>query len=90
MAGMFRGCSKLASLNLRNLNTSNVTNMNSMFYGCMGLNSLDLSNADFSKVRNSANMFLSVPNTMAVTVLDVAAETFIRSVLTGGTINIVG
>ena len=47
----------LENLNVRNLDTSNVTNMSGMFNGCSSLESLDLSNFDTSNVTNMANMF---------------------------------
>ena len=43
---------------LENLNTDNVTNMNSMFFGCQSLTSLDLSCFNTSKVTNMNGMFL--------------------------------
>ena len=54
---MFNGCSGLTSLDLSNLDTSNVTDMYRMFYNCSGLTSLDLSNFDTSKVTNMGGMF---------------------------------
>ena len=90
IGGMFDSCSSLTSLDLSNFDTLNVTNTAGMFYGCSSLINLDLSNANFNKVDVKNNMFLNVPTTITVTVLDAAAETFIRSVLTGGTINIAG
>ena len=54
---MFYDCSGLTSIDLSNLNTSNVTNMAYMFYHCSGLTSLDLSNFDTSKVTNVKYMF---------------------------------
>ena len=46
MGHMFEGCSSLNSLNLSNLDTSNVTSMSYMFHGCSSLSSLNLSNFD--------------------------------------------
>ena len=42
---------------VKNLNTSNVTNMHDMFSGCSSLTSLDLSNFNTSNVTNMHNMF---------------------------------
>ena len=42
---------------LRYLNTSEVTNMNSTFYGCRALRTLDLDNFDVGKVTNATSMF---------------------------------
>ena len=45
MAEMFCGCSKLYSLNLRNLDTSLVTNTSNIFEGCNSLIYINLINA---------------------------------------------
>ena len=47
----------LRTIDVTNLDTSQITDMNSMFIGCMGLTSLDLSNFDTSKVTNMQAMF---------------------------------
>ena len=54
---MFYSCSLLTSLDLSNLNTSNVTNMTGMFFSCSSLASLDLSSFDTSKVTSMLSMF---------------------------------
>ena len=54
---MFYGCSSLTSLDLSNLDTTNVTNMVSMFINCSSLISLDLSNFDTANVTSMASMF---------------------------------
>ena len=54
---MFDGCNSLTSLNLSNIDTSDVTNMDAMFYGCRSLTSLDLSNFNTSNVIYMYNMF---------------------------------
>ena len=56
-SSMFSGFSRLTSLNLRNFDTSNVTNMSSMFNQCGGLTSLDVRNFDTSSVENMSSMF---------------------------------
>lgn len=48
MAGWFRGCASLTSVDLSGLDASNVTHFRLMFYGCASLNSLDMSNLDVS------------------------------------------
>ena len=55
--------------NLDNLNTSEVTTMNSMFDGCMSLTSLDLSSFDTRKVTDMSWMFAVCRN---LTSLDVS------------------
>ena len=48
---------KTTSMNLANLDTSKVTDMNYMFSDCRSLTSLDVSNFDTSKVTNMSFMF---------------------------------
>lgn len=57
MAQMFKGCTKLNSLDLSHFNTQNVKNMYSMLYGCQKLKTLDLSNFDTHQVTSMGNMF---------------------------------
>ena len=54
---MFEGCASLKSLNLKNVNTSNVENMADMFFDCELLEELDLSSFDASNVINTSSMF---------------------------------
>ena len=54
---MFKGCEKLRSVNLSNLDTSNVTDMYMMFWNCRSLTSLDVSNFDTSKVTSMEETF---------------------------------
>ena len=54
---LFNNNQNLASLDLSNLDTSNVTTMNDMFSMCSSLTSLDLSSFDTSNVTDIANMF---------------------------------
>ena len=54
----FNNCGFLTSITgLENLNTENVTTMESMFNYCTALTELDLTNFDVSKVVNTSNMF---------------------------------
>ena len=57
MESMFKGCSKLTSLDVSNFNTANVTDMNGMFQGCSGLTSLDVSNFNIANVTKMESMF---------------------------------
>ena len=54
---MFAFMYNLATLNLSNFDTSQVTNMNSMFYGMSSLTSLNLSNFNTSNVTDMREMF---------------------------------
>ena len=54
---MFYNCVKLRYVNLRNLDTSQVTDMRYMFKGCNNLQSLDLSNLNTSHVTDMRAMF---------------------------------
>lgn len=57
LTNMFYGCSKLTSLDLSWLDTSNVTDMGSMFNNCTSLTSLDLSSFNTSNVTDMMSMF---------------------------------
>ena len=59
---MFFGLSKVLSINLSNLDTSNVTTMESMFYHCSGLTTLDLTPLNTSNVTNMSSMFYGCRN----------------------------
>ncbi len=54
---MFDGLTKAEVIEVKNLDTSNVTNMIYMFRNCSSLKSLDLSNFDTSKVTTMHQMF---------------------------------
>ena len=55
----FSGCSKLTDIEgIENLNTENVTNMNSMFDRCSALTLLDLTNFNTAKVSDMSYMFM--------------------------------
>ena len=57
------------TLDVSNLDTSNVTNMSYMFYGCESLTQLDVSNWNTSKVTSMQSMF---QNCKSLTTLDVS------------------
>ncbi|EME3506700.1 BspA family leucine-rich repeat surface protein, partial [Enterococcus faecium] len=59
----------LTTMDLSNLDTSNVTNMASMFWYCSGLTSLDLSHFDTSNVTGMGTMFY---NCSSLTSLDLS------------------
>ena len=54
---MFNGSSALTEIDMRGLNTSNVTNMKAMFMSCSNLVSLNLSNFNTEKVTTMNQMF---------------------------------
>ena len=54
---MFEGKGNLQKIDLKMLDTQNVTSMESMFSGCSGLTSLDLTPLDTSNVINMDSMF---------------------------------
>ena len=56
-AHMFSSLSQLTSIDLSNLDTHNVKDMNQMFLNCNKLTSLDLSSFDTSNVTDFNNMF---------------------------------
>ncbi|MBQ8935030.1 MAG: BspA family leucine-rich repeat surface protein, partial [Oscillospiraceae bacterium] len=56
-SGMFFNCTNLTSLDLRDFDTSKVTNMGYMFQDCNKLTNLDLSSFNTSQVNNMEYMF---------------------------------
>ena len=69
MLGYFGGFSKMTSVDLSVLDTSEVTNMLIMFASCSSLTSLDVSNFDTSQVTDMGAMF---NNCRSLTSLDVS------------------
>ena len=67
---MFKGCSKLSSIDASAFDTSNVTNMSSMFYNCSVLTSLDLSTFNTSSVTSMASMFKACKELRTLTLGD--------------------
>lgn len=66
-SAMFWNKSKLTTIDLSNLDTSRVTDMNGMFSNCYKLTSLDVSNFDTSSVTDMSYMF---DNCSSLTSLD--------------------
>ncbi len=84
------GDSNLKNIILENVNTSNVTTMNSMFSGINSvpnLTTLDLSDFDTRNVTNIASMFSSSSSikTLDLSNFDVSHVTSIGSIFTGAT-----
>ena len=69
-AAMFYGLSKLLSINLSHLDTSNVTTMEAMFCYCEGLTDLDLTSLD---TRNVTNMYFMFCGCSELTNLDLSS-----------------
>ena len=69
----------LTSLDLKNFDTQNVTNMEDMFYNCSDLTSLDLKNFDTQNVTNMTGMFFECKN---LTSLDMRKWSFNETVNT--------
>ena len=61
MAGMFRFCRKLSTIDVTGFDTRNVTDMSFMFCYCEGLINLDVSNFVTDKVVNMEHMFHTCP-----------------------------
>ena len=77
----FCGCSKLTDIEgIENLNTENVTNMNSMFDRCSALTSLDLTNFNTAKVSDMSYMFMGC---IALTTIFVS-DKFVTDQVTDG------
>lgn len=66
MSYFFASFSKLRSIDIKNLNTSNVTSMKKLFYECTSIQSLDLSNLDTSNVTNFSQAFGSCTNLISI------------------------
>ena len=66
---LFKGCFNLVSLDLSNLDTSNIIYMDEMFRSCYSLTSLDVSNFNTSNVISMLGMFR---NCCLLTLLDVS------------------
>lgn len=59
---LFYCCNKMTSINLENLDTSNVIDMTQMFWKCNELNNLDISNFDTSNVTSMSYLFRECNN----------------------------
>ena len=66
MGAMFYGCKELTSLDLKNFNTKNVTDMSEMFEGCSALTSLDLKNFNTKNVTDMSEMFYDCSGLTAI------------------------
>ena len=76
----FSGCKNLTDIEgIENLNTENVTNMNSMFDRCSALTSLDLSNFDTKEVTNMSKMFWDSSTLTTIYVSDKFVTTKVSS-----------
>ena len=82
---MFFNCTKLSSIDLSGLDTSQVTNMHGLFFGCSGLTSIDLSVLDTSKVGNMGNMFSGCSGLTSIDLsgLDTSKVTYMGNMFSG-------
>ena len=82
---MFCKLSKLTHLDLSNLDTSKVTNMELMFFGLTSLKTLDVSNLNTSSVTNMAYMFMGCTSlkTLDVSNLDTSSVTTMECMFAG-------
>ena len=76
-ANWYNGAALLTTLNLTNLDTSNVTDTNYMFGGCTSLETIDVGNFNMSKVTNMRCMFYNCTNLQEIDVsnFDVSSVT---------------
>ena len=73
MTSMFSGCSGLTSLDLSNLNTSNVLNMSYMFSDCTSL--ANLTGLDTSNVEDMTGMFSGCTGLTSLDLTDLNTST---------------
>ena len=67
MSYMFSECSSLKELNLDNLNTNNVTDMEGMFFGCSSLKEFNFNNFNINNKTNMHGMFSGCSNELITT-----------------------
>lgn len=66
LSGMFRGCSSLVTVDLSNLDTSELSGMDTMFSACTSLLLVDLSGFDTSNVSMMGGMFSGCSSLVAI------------------------
>ena len=79
MTGMFKGCSRLTSLDMSGFKTDNVTDMTSMFEECSSLTSLDLSEFNTENVWKMFNMFSGCWNLSTIYVSEKWSTAHVRN-----------
>ena len=86
MIRYFRGFSKMTSIDLSALDTSEVRNMTSMFDSCSSLTNLDVSNFDTSEVTYMGGMFYSCSSLTSLDVsnFDTSKVTDMSDMFSGG------
>ena len=70
MLGMFKGCENLIDVDLTNLNTSRLENINSLFEGCNNLENVNFFNKQLYKIRETENLFNGCENLVEIENLD--------------------
>ena len=61
---MFKGCKELTSINLSNIETSNLQSISNMFEGCESLKIIDFPNLNITNLNEESlkNVFLNCKN----------------------------
>ena len=62
MSSMFKGCSSLESLEIKNFDVKNVNYMNEMFSGAIKLKSLDLSSFETTNLVSCTDIWKDIPS----------------------------
>ena len=86
-ARLFGDLTNLKTINLDNLNTSNVTNMYIMFSGCINLENIDISHLDTKNVEIMTNMFSNCKNLKSINLegIDTRSVTTMQGMFTNCT-----
>ena len=66
MFGMFKGCENLIDIDLTNLNTSKLENINSLFEGCNNLENVNFFSIKLEKIRETENLFKGCENLIQI------------------------
>ena len=70
MLGMFKGCENLIDIDLTNLNTSKLENINSLYENCNNLEKINFFNTKLNKIREINNIFNGCENLVEIENLD--------------------
>ena len=70
MFGMFKGCENLIDIDLTNINTSKLENINSMFERCNNLENVNFFNKQLYNIKETDNLFNGCENLVQIENLD--------------------